>query len=95
MSKRHAPPILREVASVLRSSGYTATIHYLGKGEDRPGILVTGHGRHEIVSEGDRGYRWRNDAGRLSEDYFTHDLYAVDEDGVDEIANALFHLLED
>lgn len=93
--KASAPPAIRKTANLLRNSGYSATVHFEGGNENRPGILIPGRGRYEIVSEGDRGYRWRNDAGTLSGDIFTCDLYLLDDDGVDEVADALIHMLED
>ena len=38
---------------------------------------------------------WRDDAGRMSEDYFLCDLYLLDDAGADEVADALIHMLEE
>ena len=94
-TRRSAPPAIRKTASILRNNGFSATVHFEGGDESRPGILIPGRGRYEIVSEGDRGYRWRNDAGSVSDEMFTCDLYLLDDDGADEVADALIHMLED
>lgn len=91
MSKQSA---FSQIAHILRNDGHTVTVCRETKTAPSA-ILILGRGRYEITTQSDRCYCWVNvDTSKLSEGFLA-DIYLADDEGIDEIADALIHLLED